>query len=192
MNCSTHVKTHKLLQVCKQVVANLFTSCRQVVFALLVPSCCNKFETSCSQLVTSLMALSDLLQVFSYKSDTVMINNKNVTRLTTQGCNNIVISWLDRTCWNNLATSLIISTRLLQVVNSLFQTCYNNWEQAVRTQLVDALQDARLYMHSCIYIPSFLHGGSWDLSAHENNLFVQLTSSYAGMREEWLKRGGPV
>jgi hypothetical protein len=28
---------------------------------------------------------------------------------------------------------------LLQVVNSLFQTCYNNWEQAVRTQLVDNL-----------------------------------------------------
>jgi hypothetical protein len=43
----THVKTHKLLQVCKQVVTNLFTSCQQVVFALLVPSCCNKFGTSC-------------------------------------------------------------------------------------------------------------------------------------------------
>jgi hypothetical protein len=41
---STHVKTHKLLQVCKQVVTNLFTSCQQVVFALLVPSCCNKLD----------------------------------------------------------------------------------------------------------------------------------------------------
>jgi hypothetical protein len=50
--------------------------------------------------------------------------NKNVTRLATQGCNNTAISWLDRTCWNNLATSLIISTRLLQVVDSLFQTCW--------------------------------------------------------------------
>ena len=37
------------------------------------------------------MALSDLLQGCSNKSDTDMIN-KNVTRLTTQGCNNIVIS----------------------------------------------------------------------------------------------------
>jgi hypothetical protein len=27
----------------------------------------------------------------------------------------------------------------LQVVNSLIQTCSNNWEQAVRTQLVDSL-----------------------------------------------------
>ena len=31
-------KTHKLLQVCKQVVTNLFTSCQQVAFALFVPS----------------------------------------------------------------------------------------------------------------------------------------------------------
>ena len=54
-NPSTHVKTQKLLQVYKQVVTSLFTSCRQVVFALLVPSCSNKFGTS-------LMALSDLLQ----------------------------------------------------------------------------------------------------------------------------------
>ena len=35
---STRVKTHKLLQVCKQVVTSLLTSCQQVVFALLVPS----------------------------------------------------------------------------------------------------------------------------------------------------------
>ena len=35
---STRVKTQKLLQVCKQVVTSLFTSCQQVVFAMLVPS----------------------------------------------------------------------------------------------------------------------------------------------------------
>ena len=53
-------------EVCKQVVTNLFTSCRQVVFALL-RSYCNKF-------VTSLMALSDLIQGCSNMSDnTVMI-----------------------------------------------------------------------------------------------------------------------
>ena len=44
--------------------------------------------------------------------------------LTTRGCNNIVISWLYLTYWNKFATSLIVSTRLLQVVNSLFQTCW--------------------------------------------------------------------
>jgi hypothetical protein len=41
------LKIHKLLQVCTQVVTNLFTSCRKVVFALLVPSYCNRFGTSC-------------------------------------------------------------------------------------------------------------------------------------------------
>jgi hypothetical protein len=76
--------------------------------------------------------------------------NKNVTRLTTQGCNNIVISWLYRTCWNNLATSLIISTRLLQVVNSLFQTCMlTTWDKQCEHNLLtacwqpDLLQDVR-------------------------------------------------
>jgi hypothetical protein len=39
--------------------------------------------------VKRLMALSDLLQGCSNKSDTV---NKNVTWLTTQGCNGIVLS----------------------------------------------------------------------------------------------------
>jgi hypothetical protein len=60
--------------------------------------------------------------------------------LTTQGCNNIVISRLHRTCWNNLATSLIIPTRLLQLhINKLFQTCWQLGTLAVRTQLVDGL-----------------------------------------------------
>jgi hypothetical protein len=121
----THVKTHKLLQVCKQVVTNLFTSCRQVVFALLVPSCCN------SSLKQALTASNKLARWHYQTCDKVVLTgviqswyNKNVTRLTTQGCNNIVISWLYRTRWNNLATSVIISTSLLQVVNSLFQTCW--------------------------------------------------------------------
>ena len=36
LSVSTRVNTHKLLQVCKQVVANLLTSCQQATFALLV------------------------------------------------------------------------------------------------------------------------------------------------------------
>jgi hypothetical protein len=52
-----------------QTNTSLFTSCRQVVFALLVSSCWNKLLT----LLTILMALSDLLQGCSNKSDTVMI-----------------------------------------------------------------------------------------------------------------------
>jgi hypothetical protein len=33
----------------------------------------------------------------------------------------------------------ILTTLCRQPCNSLFQTCYNNWEQAVRTQLDDSL-----------------------------------------------------
>jgi hypothetical protein len=58
----THVKTHKLLQVCKQVVTNLFTSCRQVVFALLVPNLLQQLGTSSANTTCC-----------SNKSDTVMI-----------------------------------------------------------------------------------------------------------------------
>jgi hypothetical protein len=81
-------------------------------------------------------------------------NMKNVTRLMAQGfnTNNIVISWLYRTCWNNLATSLIIPTRLLQVLTVCYKLV-DNLGQAVRTQLVDSLlagllQDAR-------FLPAF-------------------------------------
>jgi hypothetical protein len=97
-------------KVCK----NLFTSCRQVVFALLVPSCCLEqavdnlsqtwwhYQTCCKVVLTSLIQ--------SWYS-------KNVTNLTTQDCNNIVISWLYRTCYKVVLTSLIQSwynKRMLQ------------------------------------------------------------------------------
>ena len=49
-------KPPKLLQICKQVVARLLSSRYQDVFALLVPSCCDKSGTSCYHLVTRLMA----------------------------------------------------------------------------------------------------------------------------------------
>ena len=45
--------THKNAQVVTGLqtsLANLFTSCRQVVFALLAPSCCNKLLTTCNKL----------------------------------------------------------------------------------------------------------------------------------------------
>jgi hypothetical protein len=95
------------------------------------------------------MTLSDLLQGCSNKSDTVMIINKNVTRLTTQGCNNIVISWLYRTCWNNLVTSLVISTKLLQIVNSLFQTC---WQLGTNSAGTTCWQTCYNMWDFCVYM----------------------------------------
>jgi hypothetical protein len=65
--------------------------------------------------------------------------NKNVTRLTTQGCNNIVISWLYRTCWNNLATSLIIYQQGYYKLLTACSILVDNLGQAVRTQLVGRL-----------------------------------------------------
>ena len=40
---------------------------------------------------------------------------------------------------------------LLQVVNSLIQTCYNNWEQAVRRQLVDNLFADLIVTTTCAF-----------------------------------------
>jgi hypothetical protein len=54
-----------MLQICKQVVARLLPSRYQDVFALLVPSCCDKSGTSYYHLVTRLMTVTDLLQVVS-------------------------------------------------------------------------------------------------------------------------------
>ncbi len=97
---------------------------QQVWYKLL--TICNKLVDCCKVVPTS------LIQPWY---------NKNVTRSTTQCCNNIVISWLYQTCWNNLATSLIISTRLLQIVNNCC-ILVDNLGQAVRTtcwQLVGRL-----------------------------------------------------
>jgi hypothetical protein len=107
------------------------------------------------------MALSDLLQGCSNKSDTVMIINKNVTRLTTQGCTNIVISWLYRTCWNNLVTSLVISTKLWQIVNSLFQTCWQLGTNSAGTTCWQTCYNMwDLCVCSCQYDPNFLSVGT--------------------------------
>jgi hypothetical protein len=129
-NClPVHCRTHEKIS---HLVASLLTSRQQVVFALLVPSCqqvWNTLFTTCNKHD----GISDLFQGRSNKSDTVT--------MTTQGCTNIVISWLYQTCWNNLATSLLISTRLLQVVNSLFQTCWQLGTSSAKfsTQLVARL-----------------------------------------------------
>jgi hypothetical protein len=62
-NRNTHAKTRKLIQICKQVVTRLLSTRYQDVFALLVPSCCDKVGTSCYHLVTRLTTVTDSLQV---------------------------------------------------------------------------------------------------------------------------------
>jgi hypothetical protein len=99
------------------------------------------------------MALSDLFLKVVLTNLIQSWYDKNVTKLTTQGCYNIVISRLYRTCWNNVATSLIISTRLLQVVNSLFQTCWQLVTSSANTtcwRLVGRLA-TRCEIFTCVY-----------------------------------------
>ena len=73
---TTRVKTHKLLQVCKQIVTNLFTSCQQVVFARLVPSLLqqvwNKLLTTCNKLDGIIRPVTSC----SNKSATIMIKQE--------------------------------------------------------------------------------------------------------------------
>jgi hypothetical protein len=70
--------------------------------------------------------------------------------------NILFLSWLYKSCWNNLVScnkSDSVIKLVTWVVNSLFQTCYNNWEQAVRTQLVDSLW-TDFWQLVCIPVPT--------------------------------------
>jgi hypothetical protein len=78
-----------LLQIWKQVVTRLLSSRYQDVFALLVPSCCDKSGTSCYHLVTRLMTVTDLLQVVP-------------TRLIKAVCNKLL-----RACCHQLVNNLL-------------------------------------------------------------------------------------
>jgi hypothetical protein len=120
--------------------------CNNIVISRLYRTCWNNLATSLIISTTLLQAVNNLEQAWWHYQTcyklvlTSLIQSwysRTVTRLTKQGCNNIVISWLYRTCWNNLATSLIISTRLFQAVNNLWQawwhcqTCYKVGETSL-------------------------------------------------------------
>jgi hypothetical protein len=128
----THVKISHL-------VASLPTSRQQVAFALLVPSC----QQVWNKLLTARKNLVDLIELVARLFQSSPIQswyNNIVTTLYCQLCNILVIhimtvsDLLEQPC--NKSDNL---SSLLEVVNNLFQTCYNNWEQAVRTQPVDSL-----------------------------------------------------
>ena len=103
--------------------------------AICVRTVCPKWSACLDQFVdnsqTSLMEICDMLQGCPI---TTLIQT-----VQTQGCYNVVIAWLYQSCWNNIVPSVIIPTSLFQVFNSLLQTCSNNFEQAVRRQLINSL-----------------------------------------------------
>ena len=115
-NLYTHIKTCKLLQICKQVVTRLLSSRYQDVFALLVPSCCDKSGTSCYHLVTRLLMVIDLLQVVPTRLIQAVRN-----KLLRACCHQLVINLLT-TCYvqtisdllKQFVASLLASSTLLQ------------------------------------------------------------------------------
>ena len=117
-----HVKTHKLLKICKQVVTRLLSSRYQDVFVLLVPSCCDKSGTSCYHLVTRLMTVTDLLQVVPTKLKQA-VRNKLLYEVVPI---NLLTPCYVQTISDfvgQLVASLLASSTLFQDDNNLFQTC---------------------------------------------------------------------
>ena len=96
------------------------------------------------------MVISDLLQGCPNNSDADLLH-KIVTNLTTQHCNNIVRSCLYQSCWNNLVTSLIVPSSLLQVVNSMFQTCCQQFGTS-RANTTCSFIHLDLFSHSSLSI----------------------------------------
>ena len=108
-----------------QVVTDLQTSWLssryQDVFALLVPSCCDKSGTSCYHLVTSLMTVTDLLQVVPTRLIQA-VRNKLLRACCHQLVNNLLRAD-DIRLLEQFVASLLASSTLLEDDNNLFQTC---------------------------------------------------------------------
>ena len=115
---TTHVKI-------SQLVASLQTTRQQVVFARLVTSCqqvWNKLLTTCNNLVDIIRLVTRLFQQGCYDHDITILLQPCVVNLVTFLLYHVCIRLA---CLNNLVTSLIMPSSLLQVVNNLFQTCHN-------------------------------------------------------------------
>jgi hypothetical protein len=118
MSSYTHVKT-------AQVATDLPTSCSKVVvkdvFALLVPSCCNKSGTSCHRLVTSWMTATGLLQKF-FQQDIQAVRHK-LLRTCCHRFVNVLRGDAISEILEQLVASLLTSSTLLLDDNNLSQTC---------------------------------------------------------------------
>jgi hypothetical protein len=79
------------LFLCKQVVTRLLSSRYQDVFALLVPSCCNKSGPSCYHLVTKLMTVTDSQQIVPTRLIQAVLN-KFLRACCCQLVNNLLIT----------------------------------------------------------------------------------------------------
>ena len=117
------VKTRKLSHICKPVVTRLLLRGYQDVFALFVPSCCDKSGTSCYHLYYKVDDGNRLV--------TSCFNKTLIQAVRVTGCYELVVIKLLTTCYvqtisdllEQLVASVLTSSTLLQDDNSLFQTC---------------------------------------------------------------------
>jgi ArsR family metal-binding transcriptional regulator len=108
------------------------SACRLDVFALLVPSCCDKSGTSCYHLVTRLMKVTDSC---SNKTNTHVKISHLAASLPTScvhtACPKLSTSLL--TSCNNLVDIIRLVARLFQ------QVCYKSWYDNIVTTLCGQL-----------------------------------------------------
>ncbi len=116
------------IQICKQVVTRLSSSRHRDVFALLVPSCCDKSGTSCYHLVTRLMTVTDMPQVVptiliqAVRNELLracchqLVNNLLRVDVQLYGISDFLEHDLSRDCWSHQPCSV-------QDDSNLFQTC---------------------------------------------------------------------
>ncbi len=88
------------------------------MIALLLPSCCDKSETSCYHLVTRLMTVTDLLQVVPTRLIQACLYNKLLLAYYYQSGNNLIRANISDLL-EQLVASLFSST-LLQDDDNLF------------------------------------------------------------------------
>ena len=98
------------------------------MFALLVPSCCDKSGTSCHHLVTRLMTVTDLLQVVPTRLIQAVRN-----KLLRACCHRLVNNLLHtcrpyQTCWNNL-TRICWPRQSCYKMKATSSRHVNNWDK---------------------------------------------------------------
>ena len=112
---------------CNKVVR----SQNQDVFARLVPSGCDKSETSCFHLITRLMMVTDLLLVVPARLMQAVC------------CYELVAINLLTTCYVQTISDLLLVCWPHQPCYKMITACYrlvNTWKQTVETNLVDKLR----------------------------------------------------
>jgi hypothetical protein len=133
----------------------------QDVFALLVPSCCEKSGRSCYHLVTRLMTLTDLLQVVP-TTQIQAVCNKLLRACCHQPVNNLSHACRRyQTCWNNVLRACWRHQPRYKMITT-YSRLVSNWEQGLRTYLVDKLWD----FYAC------------DLSTIQGVFIIDVTSTY--------------